>query len=63
MTSLLKTAPERCADVLPSVPELGDADALDELHSGVSRSAVIREFRVLNQQHILSKRFSLTMLY
>ena len=63
VTSLLKTASERCADVLPSVPELRDADALDELHSGVSRSAVSREFRVLNQQHILRKRFSLTMLY
>lgn len=63
VTSLLKTALERCADVQPSVPGLRDAGALDELHSGMSRSAVSREFRVLNQQHILSKRFSLTVLY
>ena len=63
VTSLLKTALEHCADVLPCVPELRDAGALDELHSGMSRSAVSCEYRVLNQQHILSKRFSLTMLY
>ena len=48
MTSLLKTALERCADVLPSVPELRDAGALDELHSGMSHSAGGLEFNDTN---------------